>query len=116
MNNKRRFAKDVMTDVATENGFTFSDLLLPSRKRKLSHTRFEAMYKAYVHCPHMSLPEIGRMLGGMDHTSVLHGLRRHCEMHDIDYQRVRRRAPIPYVASSVPINADDYRERVRVAA
>lgn len=116
MNNQRRLAKDVMADVAEQNGLTFADLLTVSRCRKLSHVRFEAMYKAYVHCPHMSLPAIGRALGGMDHTSVLHGLRRHCEMNGIDYQQVRRRAPVPYSSSSVPANAADYRERVRIAA
>ena len=112
----RRTAKEVMSGVAAQHGLQFSDLLSVRRHRKLSHIRFEAIYKAYVHCPHMSMPAIGRALGGRDHTSILHAIRRYCEMNDIDYDLVRRRFPVPYVMPTVPVTASDYRERVRIAA
>lgn len=116
MNNHRRSAKEVMSGVAAEHGLSFADFLVPRRTRALSHVRFEAMYKAYVHCPHMSLVGLGRILGGLDHTSVLHGLRRHCEMNGINYETVRRRMPVPFAMSTVPVSVDDYRDRVRIAA
>lgn len=116
MNNQRRSAKEVMSGVAVEHGLQFSDFLSIRRTRKLSHIRFEAIYKAYVHCPHISLPGIGRILGGMDHTSCLHALRRYCEMNEIDYNTVRRRGPIPFVMSTVPVSVSDYRDRVRISA
>ncbi|MNR52727.1 Chromosomal replication initiator protein DnaA [compost metagenome] len=34
------------------------------------------MYSIRQLCPHMSLPHIGRLLGGRDHTTVLHGVRK----------------------------------------
>ncbi len=34
------------------------------------------MYAIRQLCPHMSLPHIGRLLGGRDHTTVLHGVRK----------------------------------------
>jgi chromosomal replication initiation ATPase DnaA len=37
----------------------------------------------------MSLPQIGRRLGGRDHTTVLHGIRRHCELNGLPYPRPR---------------------------
>lgn len=38
--------------------------------------RDEAIALIYTHCRRMSLPELGRMFGGRDHTTILHSLRK----------------------------------------
>lgn len=45
------------------------------RERRISRPRQIAMYLMRRHSPHLSSPEIGRMLGGLDHTTVLYGCR-----------------------------------------
>lgn len=55
-------------------GFKPSELYSPCRQRELSWSRFMVMRVA--HERGRSLLTIARALGGMDHTSVLHGIRR----------------------------------------
>lgn len=38
--------------------------------------RDEALALIYTHCRAMSLPELGRLFGGRDHTTILHALRK----------------------------------------
>jgi hypothetical protein len=38
--------------------------------------RDEALALIYTHCRAMSLPELGRLFGGRDHTTILHSLRK----------------------------------------
>jgi hypothetical protein len=38
--------------------------------------RDEAIALIYTHCRRMSLPELGRLFGGRDHTTILHSLRK----------------------------------------
>lgn len=59
--------------------------------KTLGPPRQMAMALLREHCPLLSLPQIGRVFGGRDHTTVLHACRRHAE-------RMERSA--------------DYRERV----
>jgi len=47
----------------------------PRRAREYVIPRQALMWLAKKHCAHMSLPEIGRRLGGRDHTTILHGIR-----------------------------------------
>jgi len=42
------------------------------------------MYAIRQLCPHMSLPAIGRMLGGRDHTTILHGVRKIEDLLPVD--------------------------------
>jgi len=48
------------------------DLSGPRREQKLAYARHLAMYLLYEDC-RRSLAEIGRLLGGRDHTTILHG-------------------------------------------
>ena len=51
------------------------DALANRRQRQIVMVRHITMYIAR-HCTDLSYPEIARSLGGMDHTTVLHGVRR----------------------------------------
>lgn len=71
----------IIQDVATEHGLTIKELLSACRARRLAYPRFDAMSRLRaIHIApdrhRFSLPQIGRFFGGMDHTSVLHGLRK----------------------------------------
>ena len=102
----------VLAEVAKRHGMTSSDLMSLTRKREVSWPRQEAMYEIFVRCPHLSYPAIGRMLGGMDHTTVLHGVRVHCERIGKSYDEIRffRNSPLK------PDVFNAYAEAMRQAA
>lgn len=58
------------------------DILGPSTMRFVSIPRQEVMWRLRMICwkdgsPKHSFPEIGRAIGGRDHTTALHGFRKH---------------------------------------
>ncbi|PLX36959.1 MAG: hypothetical protein C0605_07775 [Hyphomicrobiales bacterium] len=50
------------------------------RFKSLVAARWHAAALIRHNCPHLSLPEIGRAMGGRCHTSIMHGLRRFDEL------------------------------------
>lgn len=71
-------AREILAAVACCHGLAVSDLTGPSRRPHVVAARQEAMRRLRAEAwRRFSMPEIGRMLGGRDHTTVLHGLRRH---------------------------------------
>lgn len=56
-------------------GVTYVDLVSQRRTQVLVRPRQAAMYLCKKHTTR-SLPEIGRMFGGRDHTTVLHAVRK----------------------------------------
>lgn len=54
-------------------GLHTSDLLSPRRTKDLVLPRQIAMFLS--NAAHKTLPDIGRRIGGRDHTTVLHGIR-----------------------------------------
>lgn len=73
-------SQDILKAVAWQHQLSVAELLSPIRQKRYVRARWEAMHLLKV-TPKpsgsmRSLPEIGRLMGGMDHTSVLHGLRR----------------------------------------
>lgn len=66
----------IKNEVADKHGITVHDLESAIRHQRVCKARFEAMYR----CRHetlASLPQIGRAFGNRDHTTVIHGIRRH---------------------------------------
>lgn len=76
MNPVRITAREVACFVATEHGLTYAALIGPCRRREFARPRQIAMYAIRALCRHMSYPSIGRVLGGRDHTTILHGVRK----------------------------------------
>jgi hypothetical protein len=64
----------IMRDVCAARGITRADLLSKSRKQPISHARQEVMAKLYG-LNRFSLPKIGGFLGGLDHTTVIYGIK-----------------------------------------
>lgn len=66
----------IIAEVADKHGLTVLDLKSQRRSRMIVVARQEAMYR----CRHetgQSLTSIARRFGGRDHTTVVHGVRRH---------------------------------------
>jgi hypothetical protein len=62
--------------IAEKHGVTMKDVISDFRDREVVAARFEC-YWHMREVLKMSFPAIGAALGGKDHTSVLHGYRRH---------------------------------------
>lgn len=68
--------KRIILETCAKHGVSMIDICSHRRFVKIVACRNEAMYRMR-HETTMSLPAIGRRLGGKDHTTVLHGIRRH---------------------------------------
>lgn len=84
--NYRRMA-DVIRETAYEFDLTPGAILERNRARAIAFPRFAAMHVCHKRLGR-SLPEIGRFFG-MDHTTILNGVRRAEEIRrsDADYDQ-----------------------------
>jgi chromosomal replication initiator protein len=81
-NNNPRVA-EIQRAVARRFDTPFREMFSPRRGRDVARPRQVAMYL----CRELtarSMPEIGRMFGGRDHTTVLHAIRRITLLRQID--------------------------------
>jgi hypothetical protein len=69
-------SKTILRLVSLKHGVNTSDLMGPLKTVALVKARDHAIALIYTHCRYLSLPTIGRMLGGRHHTSILHTLRK----------------------------------------
>lgn len=76
----RRSMRSILDEVAAKYGLTVEQLRSHGqpgdRDWYVAHPRQEAMWMMWQQ-EHLSLPRIGRFLGGRDHTTILHGCRAH---------------------------------------
>ena len=86
----RRFSTDIITEVAERWRVGPDEIKGPRRLKRISRARQEALYLMRRHT-RLSLPHIGQILGGRDHTTVLHGIRVHCRRNGL---RVPARAEL----------------------
>lgn len=66
----------VVAAIAKRYGVTHNDIMGPSRKAKIVAARFEAIVTVAQLRPMWSLPRIGLFLGGRDHTTILHCIKK----------------------------------------
>jgi chromosomal replication initiator protein len=72
-----------MTTVAAFYGVTRDELLGRSRSKEMVHPRQVAMYLAREELQ-ITLPQIGEVLGGRDHTTVMYGVEKITDAIDKD--------------------------------
>lgn len=77
--------RSIIEETGDWHGFSYVEMMSVGRQRALCNARFEAMWRCAAETTR-SLPEIGRAFQ-KDHTSVLHGIRRHAEMHGLPLPR-----------------------------
>ncbi|NIA24004.1 MAG: chromosomal replication initiator protein DnaA [Gammaproteobacteria bacterium] len=68
-------ADEIIAATAAAYGFAVMDLRSPSRKQPLVRSRQVAMYLCRE-LTDLSLPKIGALFGGRDHTTVMHAIDR----------------------------------------
>jgi len=68
--------KQIKAEVAKKHSVTLKEMDGPFRNRHIVRARQEACYRMKTETT-MSYPEIGRRMGGIDHTTVIHGYRKH---------------------------------------
>lgn len=110
-------ARRVTEGVAERHGLKMKDMESPARYRRLAWPRQEAYFEAYVQCTHISLPEIGRICGGRDHTTVRSGIIKHAARIGLDYEDIKRTGPVAPRFSpglTMPVSVSDYREAARL--
>ena len=66
-------AEDILVATAAAYGFSVDDLRSPSRRQPLVLSRQVAMYLCREQTD-LSLPKIGSLFGGRDHTTVMHAI------------------------------------------
>ena len=66
---------DIIANVARHSGISEKNIKGPYRGQMSARARFAVFYLARMRTL-KSLPDIGRIVGGRDHTTVIHGLRR----------------------------------------
>jgi chromosomal replication initiator protein len=69
-------ARTIIRETAEKYGLTVGNLTGPSRVIEVCAARFEAMYRIRKELG-QSLPTIGRLFGGRDHTTVMAAIHRH---------------------------------------
>lgn len=74
-------AQLILEEVAQRHGLTVKELKGGGREFKYSHPRQEAIYllrtNIMVHGKPLGYPTIARMLGLKDHTTAMHGFKKH---------------------------------------
>jgi chromosomal replication initiator protein len=73
----------VLEVTAAYHNLTVDDLIGPRRTKKIAMARQQAMYLARE-STNASLPQIGQVMGGRDHTTVMHGYNKVTEMLESD--------------------------------
>jgi hypothetical protein len=83
---ERLNVRTIAKRVAAHFGFRLADILSPRRTANIVRPRQIAMYLAKQLLPSASFPTIGRAIGGRDHTTALHSVRRIGELMVVDDQ------------------------------
>lgn len=65
----------IIRDVCVKHGISYPEIIGHRRARPIIAARHEAMYRLSKETT-LSLPAIGRRMGGKDHTTVLHAVRK----------------------------------------
>lgn len=76
---------DILYETARFHGMSVKQLLNPGKARFLARARQHAMFLARRFTA-LSHPEIARRMGGFDHTTIIHGVRKISELVAADHE------------------------------
>lgn len=117
----RKTARAIIAEVRQKHRLTEEEILGHCRQRKFAWPRQEAMFQCYVQCPHLSYPQIARAFNNRDHSTVIFGVKAHCERLGIKYSDVQRPSPRHHVPDErlkllvfAPASPSAYREAARL--
>ena len=71
-----REPKRIIARVAEAFGFTHADIVGDGRTSDVVRARYAAIAAVREARPDLSLPRLGRLFGGRDHTTMLHAIRK----------------------------------------
>lgn len=86
----RENAANIIGAVAFKNGLTTAQMIGGGSSRNYAHPRQEAMFEVFTRCPHVSMPQLAKMLGLKDHTTCCYGVRVHAERRGLTYDDAKR--------------------------
>lgn len=69
-------SRAIVAEVCKKHRISFETIKGKQRSHPIVAAKFEAYYRLSTETT-LSLPQIGRLMGGKDHTSILHGIRQH---------------------------------------
>jgi hypothetical protein len=72
----------ILESVAQKHRLRVSDLTSAIRQQHVIPARFEACYEIR-RLTTLSLPQIGKLMGGRDHTTVLHSIKMHAQRNGL---------------------------------
>lgn len=70
--------RKIVDEVLAKHNISMGQLCSKQRRQEIVRARFEAYFRLSEETT-LSLPKIGKLLGGKDHTTVLYGIRTHRE-------------------------------------
>lgn len=76
----RRRLREALETSALKHGVSIAEIVGPSMFRRIVHARWEVMWM--LREADFSFPAIGRAMA-MDHSSIIHGCRKHAAMHGL---------------------------------
>lgn len=91
-------ATRLLAQVAYAHGYSPIDVKSYRREQPLVACRHEVCWQLKTQTT-WSLPQIGKFLGGRDHTSVLFGIRKHQALVDGDVVMPAQRVPVALTAA-----------------
>ena len=69
-------AEDVIKRMAKASGLSIDAILGAQRTTQIARVRHLTTYQVHVECPHLSIADIGRIIGGRDRTTVLNSIEQ----------------------------------------
>ena len=82
-NDRRVTVEEIQKKVSEYFNIKLSDMVSIRRSRVVARPRQVAMYLSKTSTP-KSLPEIGKLFGGRDHTTVIHAVKKVEQLCEID--------------------------------
>lgn len=75
--------RDVLAEVAEKHGISVAALISQSTMKRFYIPRQDAYFSIKSLCPHLTWAQIGQLVGGRDHSSVMHGAAKHAARHGL---------------------------------